>query len=46
MRQRINISLPTILYTNCRSCNQWKLEELNAYSETQARRYMPYRDLA
>ena len=26
-------ALPTILYTNCRSLSQWKLEELNAYSE-------------
>ena len=28
--------LPTVLYTNCRSLNQWKLEELAIYSEIHA----------
>ena len=27
--------LPTILYTNCRSLNVWKLAELNSYAEIQ-----------
>ena len=32
-RVRDNVFLPSILYTNCRSLNTWKLAELQSYAE-------------
>ena len=32
-RPRDNVFLPSVLYTNCRSLNTWKLAELQSYAE-------------